>query len=105
MPREDRHPFLMSGLLEGWDWFDNGEGDLETKAKQAQLYYAESWALVYFLLHGEDGRYKKTLHEYFRYELEGEGNSDNFERALRNTVGVDLNEFQAAFVDYIRSLE
>lgn len=87
-----------------WEWFDGGGADESDRSRTAQLYYAESWALVYFLLHGEDGRYKKAFDEYFRCELEGRGTIEALQRALRMETGLSLQRFEEAFVDYVRSL-
>ena len=39
------------------------------------LAYAESWALVYYLIHGEDGKYRKDFFRFFDRERRGKGGS------------------------------
>ena len=87
-----------------WDWFD-GHQDSDTRAKLAQLYYAESWALVHFMMHGEDGRYRQTFLRFFKLELKGHGTIEAFERSLQATTGQDLAEFQKKFIDYVQGLK
>ncbi|HVT25459.1 MAG TPA: helix-turn-helix domain-containing protein [Rhizomicrobium sp.] len=47
MPRIDRHPFLMSGLLEGWDWFDNGLQNLVKDGGFRPLNKSQSMMVLY----------------------------------------------------------
>jgi hypothetical protein len=87
-----------------WDWFEKCRDD-KLRARLAQLYYAESWALVYFMLHGEDGRYRKAFEEYLGFEFRGEGTIENFEQTLRDQTGLDLAAFQERFIDYVTRLK
>lgn len=47
MARGDRHQFLMSGLLEGWDWFDNGLQNLVKVAGYSPLTKSQSMMVLY----------------------------------------------------------
>jgi DNA-binding MarR family transcriptional regulator len=47
MPREDRHAFLMSGLLEGWDWFDNGLQNVLRSSGFPSLNKSQSMMVLY----------------------------------------------------------
>ena len=90
---------------EFWNWFDGyPAGDEASRAKLAQLHYAESWALVYFLLNGDNGRYRRAFFDYFEKELQGSGTLENFETALSKRSKIDLPEFERAFIEYIQKL-
>jgi DNA-binding MarR family transcriptional regulator len=47
MPREHRHAFLMSGLLEGWDWFDNGLQNVLMSSGLPSLNKSQSMMVLY----------------------------------------------------------
>jgi len=47
MPRQDRHAFLMSGLLEGWDWFDNGLQNVLRSSGFPALNKSQSMMVLY----------------------------------------------------------
>jgi hypothetical protein len=87
-----------------WKWFD-GHPDTESRARQAQLYYAESWALVHFMLHGDGGRHRPAFERYFKCELDGLGTIERFEEVLREGTDLDLAGFQERFIDYVLHLK
>jgi DNA-binding MarR family transcriptional regulator len=47
MAHNDRHTYLMAGLLEGWDWFDNGLQDLVKAAGFRPLNKSQSMMVLY----------------------------------------------------------
>ncbi|MEM9882997.1 MAG: DUF1570 domain-containing protein [Planctomycetota bacterium] len=48
----------------------------------AGLLYAQSWSLVYFLIHGEGGRHRPAFEDYLRRLAEGETDRDAFTAAF-----------------------
>lgn len=47
MARGDRYPFLMSGVLEAWDWFDNGLQNLVKAGGFRPLNKSQSMMVLY----------------------------------------------------------
>lgn len=88
-----------------WKWYEDAGSERATKDEQARLYYAQSWALVYFMLHAEEGRYRPAFYKYCTSELDGEGTRENFERALESTLGLTMDEFEASFIEFVRTFE
>ncbi|MEM6459808.1 MAG: DUF1570 domain-containing protein [Planctomycetota bacterium] len=50
--------------------------------ERATLLYAQSWSLVYFLIHGEGGRYRPAFEDYLQHLAEGETSEDAFAAAF-----------------------
>jgi DNA-binding MarR family transcriptional regulator len=44
---KDRHQYLMSGLLEGWDWFDNGLQNVLRESGWKHLNKSQSMMVLY----------------------------------------------------------
>jgi hypothetical protein len=62
-----------------------------------RIHYAASWALVHYLLHGEDGRYRPGFLRYMENEVEaGAGSSQ-----LLESIGTDAESFQAGFIRHV----
>ncbi|MBI2898829.1 MAG: hypothetical protein HYY17_01455 [Planctomycetes bacterium] len=98
---------VLTGMtIDGfWSWYrEQRRADDLMATRLAQVFYAESWALVYFL-RARGGNYRRAFDEYFRLELEGRGGKEGFERAIRTHLGKDLQELEKEFVDYIQQLE
>lgn len=91
-------------VKEFWDWYDS-ERDDPDRSRKAQLYYAEPWALVYFLRTGEKGNYQKAFQRYFRAELEGTGGKEAFESALREELAKQVGDLEQEFIAFVKSLE
>jgi hypothetical protein len=100
--------FLITWDVEAiWtEWLALGsEQGREQQLRKLQCAYAESWALVHFLCHAEDGKYRPLFLDYFESELRGQGGMDEFYRLLnRHHPGLELNELQEQFKDYIKKL-
>jgi hypothetical protein len=62
---------------------------LNTNAQQASLLYDQSWSVVYFLIHGDNGRYRRAFEQY----LVDLGKNVPSERAFRDAFGT--NETQS----------
>lgn len=106
----DRKDFIPLSVLVGmtvddfWTWFQKGrEGDAEATTRRAQLYYAQSWAFVYFLRQ-RGGAYKSTFDDYFLAEISGRGGKEEFERLLRANLGLELSQLEGEFVEFISGL-
>jgi hypothetical protein len=88
------------------NWLSQGAAhEKDAQVQKLQYAYAESWALVHFLRHGEEQRYRKLFMDYLRLEMEGKGSRDAFIELLRARTGLELHEFEANFKEYARSLE
>ncbi|HEX7897076.1 MAG TPA: hypothetical protein VF950_04920 [Planctomycetota bacterium] len=84
-----------------WDWYEKSQGvEPEEATRRAQLYYAESWALVRFLRH-KGPVLRELFEEFFRAELAGRAGRDLVERFLRDRLGQELPDLDREFVDYI----
>jgi hypothetical protein len=57
----------------------------------SQMIYAQGWALVYFLNHGDGGRYQKDFVEYMKLELAGKSGAEAFSQAF-GKHGIDKIE-------------
>ena len=81
--------------------------DPDLTRRRAQLYYAESWALVQFL-RARGGKYVKVLDEYFVAEMEGQtlrsAPKELFENLVQKHLGKELALLEDEFVNYILSL-
>ncbi len=84
-----------------WEWYERSQAvDAEEATRRAQLYYAESWALLRFL-RTRGSLHKELLEEFFRAELAGRAGKDVVERFLRDRLGQELSDLDREFVDYI----
>ncbi len=105
--------FIPLQKLMGWhvddiwkDWLSQGSArEKDSQVQKLQYAYAESWALVHFLRHGEEGRYRQLFNDYFRLEMEGKGSRDAFADLLRARTGLEIAQLEERFKDYARGLE
>ncbi len=44
---------------------------LNTNASRSELLYAQAWSIVYFMIHGDDGRYLRSFEVYLRLISDG----------------------------------
>lgn len=58
---------------------------LRADASRSGLLYAQSWSLVYFMIHGEDGQYRRPFETYLRLISEG----STHDRAFRFAFNVN----------------
>ncbi len=113
--KDRRDTFLPLSMLMGmtvddfWSkWYTEArdEKEQQERTKTAQLAYGEACALVLFLRHGENGKYRVVFDEYFAHELKGEGSRPKFEEILRRHYpAMDLGILQDQFTKYVESLE
>lgn len=72
--------------------------------RKAQIYYAESWALVHFLR--QSGlEFRRVFESYLRLELAGLGSKRAFADVVRKELDMPLADFEARFVKYIQALK
>ena len=57
----------------------------------SQMMYAQGWALVYYLNHGESGKYQKDFVEYMKLELDGQVRHGAFKEVF-GKYGIDKIE-------------
>jgi len=65
--------------------------------ESGSLLYAQSWSIVFFLIHGEKGRYKKAFEDYLRQVADGVRNDDAFRSAFRTS---DTAPFRRRWVKF-----
>ncbi|MEM8783159.1 MAG: DUF1570 domain-containing protein [Planctomycetota bacterium] len=65
------------------------------------LLYAQSWSVVYFLIHGEDGRYRSAFQAFLRRVNKGVPG----ERAFAEAFGRNPREMQRRWAAYVRGFE
>jgi hypothetical protein len=96
--RIDLVKLLKLTVEEFWGWFESpiSRVDRIRTSRKANFYYAQAWALVYFLLHGRSTHFK----EYFKLELQGKGGYEPFIRIFG-----DLNKLQKEFEGFIQGLK
>jgi Protein of unknown function (DUF1570) len=54
----------------------------EKERMWSQMIYAQGWALVYFLNHGENGKYQKDFVEYMKLEINGKSGLETFKEVF-----------------------
>ena len=57
---------------------------LQRNGSRSELLYAQSWSMVYYLIHGDDGRYLRSFEVYLRLLSEGHAH----DKAVRSAFGV-----------------
>lgn len=55
---------------------------LRTNASRSELLYAQAWSVVYYLIHGDDGRYLRSFEVYLRLLSEGHPHEHAFRSAF-----------------------
>jgi hypothetical protein len=84
-----------------WDWYEKSQGvDPDDATRRAQLYYAESWALVRFLRQ-KSPAHRELFQEFFRAELAGRAGKQVVESFLRDRLGQELSDLDRDFAEYI----
>ncbi len=61
--------------------------------------YAQSYTLVHFCLHGDDGAYRAGFHAYLREALNGKASPTRFKKAL----GIRERDFDQAWLAYVKA--
>ena len=68
------------------------------ETNKAGMFYAESWALVHYLMNGNDQKRQPQLVSFIQLLNSGMQNEEAFQKAF----GVDLNSFQNELDNYVR---
>jgi hypothetical protein len=63
-------------------------------------YFGESWLFIHFLLHFEEGRYKKKFTEYMTHEIKGDGSLITFKEVFGDNIAV----LEKRFLKYVKQL-
>jgi len=89
-------PFLDLLKMNGREWLQNlANGD-------AALQYRQSWAMVHFLIHGENGRHAAKFNQYLLMIARGKNPDEAFAEAFGTS---DLASFESAWAKYIEGLQ
>jgi len=72
--------------------------------RKAQIYYAESWALVHFLRQSGPA-YRGVFESCLRRELSGAGFRKAFAEVVRKELGLTLVELEEQFLKYVQTLK
>lgn len=109
--RTDRAEFIpLSKLAEMsvdayWEQIDRLRlEDPAAADRQAQILYAESWALVHFLRQSGP-RHRRVFENALRRELAGSASKRSFAEVVKSELDLSLAELEPQFLDYIRSLK
>jgi hypothetical protein len=82
--------------------YETWNATLRDDPARAALLYAQSWAVVYFLVHGDNGRYQRAFVQYLTLISTG----SNSDRAFRQAFGIERYDPMAnRWVAYVRQLE
>jgi hypothetical protein len=86
------------------DWTIDSVVGIETPAAfygpGAPERYTASWALVHWLLHGEDGAHAEAFVRFLKRDSKGEGGED----AFYEEIGLTAEELDAAWRKHVRSM-
>ena len=74
-------------------------GPDEFYGEKAPLYYAQAWALVHFLIHGQEGWDTERFPSVIQRVVEGQPARD----AVRIVYGLDGERLDAAYVEYLKT--
>ena len=89
-------PFLDLLRMNGREWLQNlANGD-------AALQYRQSWGMVHFLIHGENGRHSGKFNQYLLMIARGKNPDEAFTEAFGTS---DLASFESAWAKYIEGLQ
>lgn len=109
--RADRGEFIpLTRLVEMsvdgyWDLVDRQRlEDPGAADRQAQILYAEAWALVHFLRQSGP-RHRRVFENALRRELSGSASRRSFAEVVRSELDLSLAELEPQFLRYVRSLK
>lgn len=69
--------------------------------------YAQGWGLVYFLIHGKDGRYEQGFRDYFEHvkkravDITTKGNRERHIALFEEKIGASINQLEKEWKEYI----
>ena len=87
-----KSPYELSRLLnfEAGDFLASSHSDLK---------YAQSYTLVHFCLHGDEGRYRRGFLDFLRSAWKGASSSQDFRKSMK----IDEASFEKAWLAYVRA--
>lgn len=75
---------------------------LVTDPQKARLLYDQSWSIVHFLVHADDGRYRPAFENMLQLIAKG----GSVDRAFRKAFGSDdTTAFKKRWIDYVRAVQ
>ncbi|MFO7957329.1 MAG: DUF1570 domain-containing protein [Candidatus Brocadiia bacterium] len=80
-------------------WIQNARTD----AHAAQLTYSQSWSIVHFLVHGDNGAYSGSLNKFLKAIAEGADQDEALEESFGPNLS--LRAFEQAWARHVMSLE
>ena len=86
---------LMNMTPERW------KRSVTTGGRRSTLFYAQSWSMVHFLVHGDNGRYRSGFDRYLAQIGNGRPSQEAFAQAFRTR---DAHKFQDRWRQYMRNL-
>jgi len=84
--------------LTGEQWHRN----MERGSGRGHLQYQQSWSVVYFLIHGNNGRYRKVFEQYLKLVSTGRNSGKAFRQAFG---GQDTTAFRKRWEAFILDLQ
>jgi hypothetical protein len=92
--RRALEPFPLARVLS----FSASDYEASSERKQK---FAQSYTLVYFLMHGAKGRYRAGFFDYLRLACGGGGTGEDLVSSLR----ADMAKLDAAWQDYVSNMQ
>jgi len=84
--------------MDGKQWGDT----LRDDPARAELLYAQAWSIAYFLIHGDDGRYRAAFGRFLRMVSEGLEAAEAYRRAFGSS---DTYSLERAWLRYAEAQE
>ncbi len=91
-------PFAEVLKLDSATWRRN----MLSGSPRGSLQYAQSWSIVHFLVHGDDGKYQRRFEGYLKLLSRGRTHADAFEQAF----GRDVEEaFAKRWIEFVEEVK
>ncbi|MGP1347294.1 MAG: DUF1570 domain-containing protein [Phycisphaerales bacterium] len=75
---------------------------MQQRDGRAAIMYTQAWSLVHFLIHADNGRYKRAFEQYLRAIADGLDHARAFEAAFKTS---DTDAFERRWREYVDALE
>ena len=82
------------------EFYDSRPSAIEGNLKLS-VHYAEAWSFIHFLIHSEDGQYKKVIRDYYQALKAGQRANDAFQEVLGRA---NFKKVQKAWEAYVLTL-
>jgi len=80
----------------------NHDSPFYIEADKKNVFYAESWALVHYLMAGSNGKYQPQFRQFLTLLAGGLAEGQSGEEVFKRTFQTDLKEFESALRQYLR---